>query len=147
MPESPALKQKIDLIARECVTMKLRLVNRVITNRYDEALRPLGLKASQLNILVAAAKLGLAQPAKVCEILQLDSSTLSRNVSRMRAKRWLQAVPAADGREQPFRLTAAGQRLLEKAAPLWQQAQNEVCGLLGSDGVAWLRRLAEKIET
>ena len=86
MPESPALKQKVDLIARECVTMKLRLVNRVITNLYDEALRPLGLKASQLNILVAAAKLGVAQPAQVCEILQLDNSTLSRNVSRMRAR-------------------------------------------------------------
>ena len=146
MAGSAGLKQKIDLMAHDCVAMRMRLVNRVVTNLYDEALRPLGLKASQLNILVAAAKLGLAQPAQVCEILQLDASTLSRNVARMRAKRWLEAVPADDAREQPFRLTPAGWKLLEKATPHWQRAQTKVSGLLGTDGVAWLGDLARRLE-
>src|SRR5437660_284440 len=83
---------------------RLRSLNRVITNRYDDALRPLGMKISQLNILVAAAKFGLARPADVCELLQLDTSTLSRNVERMRAKGWLEVVPDADARAQPFRV-------------------------------------------
>src|SRR6516162_3196973 len=48
--------------AGECIAVRLRLVNRVVTNLYDAALRPLGLKVSQLNILVVTAKLGLAQP-------------------------------------------------------------------------------------
>ena len=70
----------IDTIARTCIAVRLRLLNRVVTNFYDDALRPLGLKVSQLNILIVTAKLGLARPAQVCEILQLDTSTLSRNV-------------------------------------------------------------------
>src|SRR5262249_29663577 len=49
------------------------------------------LRASQLNILTVTGKLGLARPARVCEILQLDTSTLSRNVERMRAQGWLSA--------------------------------------------------------
>ena len=57
-------KRSVDMMAANCVAVRLRLVNRVITNLYDEALRPLGLKISQLNILVVAAKLGVAQPAK-----------------------------------------------------------------------------------
>src|ERR671922_2841545 len=113
----------IDAIAHTCIAVRLRLLNRVVTNLYDDALRPLGLKVSQLNILVVTAKLGLAQPAKVCDILQLDTSTLSRNVERMRAKGWLEIVPGADARTQPFRLTAQGRRLFEKTVPAWEQAQ------------------------
>ena len=80
----------IDVIARDCIAVRMRMLNRVITNLYDEALRPLGVKVSQMNILVATAKLVLARPAQVCEILQLDTSTLSRNVERMRARGWLE---------------------------------------------------------
>src|SRR5215467_15730861 len=90
----------IDAIARNCIAVRLRLLNRVVTNLYDDALRPLGLKVSQLNILVVTAKLGLAQPAKVCDLFRLDASTLSRNVERMRARGWLEIVPGEDARTQ-----------------------------------------------
>src|SRR6516225_5023210 len=99
-------------------------------------LRQLGLKVSQLNILVVTAKLGLAQPAKVCDILHLDTSTLSRNVDRMRAKGWLEVVPGEDTRTQPFRLTAQGRRLLERAVPAWEQAQQQAGELLDDEGIA-----------
>src|SRR5262249_46959219 len=135
----------IDTIARTCIAVRLRLLNRVITNLYDDTLRPLGLKVSQLNILVVTAKLGLAQPAKVCELLQLDTSTLSRNVQRMRAKGWLEVVPGEDARTQPFRLTGRGKRLLERAVPAWERAQQQASKLLGDDGVAVLNKTASKL--
>ena len=58
----------IDTIAKTCIAVRLRMLNRVVTNVYDEAMRPLGLKVSQLNILVVTAKLGVARPAAVCDI-------------------------------------------------------------------------------
>jgi DNA-binding MarR family transcriptional regulator len=137
--------QLAETISRTCVAGNLRRLNRVVTNFYDDALRPLGLKISQLNILVATARMGLAQPAKVCEKLQLDASTLSRNVERMRASGWLETVPAEDAREQPFRLTAAGKRLLERSAPAWEQGQKQAVDLLGADGMALLAKLAGKL--
>ena len=135
----------IDAIARDCIAVRLRMLNRVVTNLYDDALRPLGLKISQLNILVVTAKLGLAQPAKVCDILQLDTSTLSRNVERMRARDWLEVVPGEDARAQPFRLTAKGKRLLERAVPAWEEAQSQATEFLGHDGVALLSKAAGKL--
>jgi DNA-binding MarR family transcriptional regulator len=137
--------QVIDTIACRCIAGRMRLVNRVITGLYDNALRPLGVKASQFNILVVAGKLGLARPAEVCAILRLDTSTLSRNVERMRAQGWLEVVPAEDARTQPFRLTTQGKRLLEQAAPAWKKAQQEAENLLGDDGVALLGKLAGKL--
>src|SRR6516162_4678747 len=136
---------KVDTIARTCIAVRLRLLNRVVTNIYDDALRPLGLKVSQLNILIATAKLGLARPARVCEILQLDTSTLSRNVERMRAHGWLEVVPDEDARAQPFRLTHQGKRLIDKAVPAWEKAQGQARDLLGNEGIALLDKAATKL--
>ena len=135
----------IDAIARNCIAVRLRLLNRVVTNLYDDALRPLGLKVSQLNILIVTAKLGLARPAQVCEILQLDASTLSRNVQPLQAHGWLEVVPEEDARAQPFRLTPQGKRLIEKAVPAWEQAQRQATELLGAEGIAILHKAAAKL--
>src|SRR6476620_1324203 len=128
------MQAMIDKIASECVAVRLRMLNRVITNIYDNGLRPLDLKVSQMNILVAAAKMGTARPLEVCEYLHLDVSTLSRNVERMKARGWLEVVADADGRSQPFRLTPQGRKLLEKAVPAWSEAQQQVKKVLG-DGL------------
>src|SRR5438270_9090154 len=135
----------IDAIASNCVAVRLRLLNRVVTNFYDDALRPLGLKVSQLNILIVAAKLGPARPAQVCEVLQLDPSTLSRNVERMRAHGWLEVVPDEDARTQPFRLTPRGKRLIETAIPAWEEAQHQATTLLGDEGIALLDKAASTL--
>ena len=135
----------IDTISKTCIAVRLRLLNRVVTNFYDDALRPLGLRVSQLNILIVTARLGLARPAQVCEILQLDASTLSRNVKPLQAHGWLEVVPEEDARAQPFRLTAKGKRLIEKAAPAWEKAQRQAEQLLGEGGVALLTRAAGKL--
>jgi DNA-binding MarR family transcriptional regulator len=127
-------KTLIDTIAGECIAVRMRMLNRVVTNIYDDALRPLGVKVSQMNILVAAGRMGTARPAEVCERLHLDVSTLSRNVERMKARGWLEVIPDEDGRAQPFRLTAQGRKLLEKAAPAWKKAQQQAKEILG-DGI------------
>jgi DNA-binding MarR family transcriptional regulator len=135
----------IDTIARSCIAVRLRLLNRVVTNFYDDALRPLRLKVSQLNILIVTAKLSLARPAQVCEILQLDTSTLSRNVKPLQARGWLEVVPDEDARAQPFRLTPQGKRLIEKAVPAWEKAQRHATDLLGEEGIALLDKAAKKV--
>jgi DNA-binding MarR family transcriptional regulator len=140
-----AKNQVIETIAGTCIAVRLRLLNRVVTSFYDEALHPLGLKVSQLNILVVTAKLGLARPATVCQILQLDVSTLSRNVERIRARGWLEVLAGEDARTQHFRLTKEGRRLVERAVPAWEEAQRRATELLGREGIALLDKAAEKL--
>ena len=137
------MQAMIDQVASECVAVRLRMLNRVITNIYDDALRSLGLRVSQMNILVAAAKMGTARPIEVCEHLHLDVSTLSRNVERMKARGWLEVVPGDDGRSQPFRLTSQGRKLLEKAIPAWSEAQQQVSKSLG---VAFVEQLNQAVK-
>ncbi len=136
---------KIDRVARECIAVRVRALSRVVTNIYDDALRSLDLKVSQMNILVAAAKMGTARPIDVCEHLHLDVSTLSRNVERMKARGWLEVVPDEDGRSQPFRLTPQGRKLLETAVPAWSEAQQQVKKVFGDVFVEQLHHAMKRV--
>ncbi|MFC1757661.1 MarR family winged helix-turn-helix transcriptional regulator [Planctomycetota bacterium] len=138
-------KTTVDTVAGECIAVRLRMLNRAVTNIYDDALRPLGLKVSQMNLLVAAAKMGVARPAVVCEKLHLKVSTLSRNVERMKARGWLETVDDVDGRAQPFRITMEGKRLLNRAMSKWQAAQERAKEILGEDGVKVLMESVNRL--
>lgn len=136
----------IDRIASECVAVRLRMINRVVTNIYDDALRPLDLKVSQLNVLVATAKMGTVRPTDLGEFLHLDPSTLSRNLDRMKARGWLESVSDdQDGRSQPIRLTDQGRKLLDQAASAWEAAQARVTQLLGERVVDQLAEATQRI--
>jgi len=124
-----------DLVARECIATKLRRLNRAVTAVYDEALRPHGLKVSQMGVLVTVAKLGEASPGAVGRTLDLETSTLSRNVDRMRARGWLETVPTADARAHLLRVTPRGMRLLRDAHDAWCRAQERAGELLGEQGI------------
>ena len=128
-----------ELIAQECIAVRMRRLNRVITKLYDDALRPLGIKASQLNILVVIGRSGLVRPAEICKRLALEFSTVSRNADRMRARGWIEFVDdERDGRAHQLRLSDEGKRLIEKAKPAWEKAQLKAADLLGGEGVSAL---------
>src|SRR5690242_20824535 len=109
----PARNETPDaVIAAECLAVRVRTLNRAVTALYDDALRPLGLRVGQLNLLVAVARLGTAKPGDLCRILKMDKSTLSRDVEVMRRNGWLE-VDDSGGRARPVRLSPQGHALLE----------------------------------
>jgi DNA-binding MarR family transcriptional regulator len=122
--------------AEDCIAARLRRLNRIVTNIYDEALRPFGLKISQMNVLSAAADLDAARPASLCRRLSLDPSTLSRNLQILRRQGWIEFLEdSGDARAQPFRVTERGRDLLDRAQPAWSFAQQQAKQFLGADVV------------
>jgi DNA-binding MarR family transcriptional regulator len=130
-------------VVRDCIATRLRMADRVITKVYDDALRPLGLKVTQMTMLVVAEDRGLIRQSEVGARLRLDDSTLSRNLERMRANGWLEEVEGDDARVHSYRLTEAGRALLDRAIPAWRGAQAEARRLLGDAGVQALQSFAE----
>lgn len=128
------------VIATECLALRLRALNRLVTSAYDDALRPHGLRVGQLSILAAVACMKQAKPADVCAILCMDKSTLSRDVKVLQRQGWVEECLAEDGRTRPLRITAAGSRLLEKSLPAWRGAQAKAKKMLGEAGAAALFR-------
>jgi DNA-binding MarR family transcriptional regulator len=133
------------VLAEECIAVRLRLINRVVTGIYDEAFRPYGLRVSQMNILGVIALLGRASPAQVCQILHLEKSTFSRNAGRMQSKGWLEAVPEETGRAHRLTVTKEGNEILGKAFPAWREAQRKAISLMGEEGVTVVSRIAQTL--
>jgi DNA-binding MarR family transcriptional regulator len=128
-----------------CVAGCVRKLNRMVSAIYDGAFASAGLKTSQFNVLVSVANRKQARPAQLTKHLQLDESTLSRNVERMCARGWLRLVPDADRRSHLIEVTDKGQALIRKSLPAWQKAQAEVSRRLGTDTVAELRSALRKL--
>jgi DNA-binding MarR family transcriptional regulator len=143
--ESPPIQ--VQQIAEECIAVRLRLLTRAVTRLYNRALRPHGLTVSQMNILVAASCLGQARPQDICQILQLEKSTLSRDVERMRVQGWLKKSSGEDGRTSRLQVTTAGGKLLGTAIPAWREAQQQAMALLGEQGCAVLGRTAASLRS
>ena len=122
------------------------MLSRVITSIYDDALCEVGLKVSQYSVLRAVANQEDTQPAALAKHLEMDESTLSRNVARMCAKGWLRLETGGDdARTHQIGLTEKGTALLRKSYPAWQKAQNRVAKVLGSDGVEALHSVVKKL--
>jgi DNA-binding MarR family transcriptional regulator len=132
-----------EVIARDCIAVRVRALNRAVTALYDDALRPHGLRVGQLNLLVAVARMGTARPGDLCLVLRMDKSTLSRDVEVLRRNGWLEVDDSRGGRARPLRLTAAGQSLLESILPAWRLAQARALALLGDEGAAAVARIVE----
>jgi len=136
-----AMKYIDKTIARKCIAMRIRLLNRVVTKVYDDYLRPYGLRTAQMNILVAVSFMKSATPSEIERRLYLEKSTVSRNVDRMRQRGWLEFVPGKDGRSHQLQLTPQGGKLLSKTITPWKQAQQKAEALLGKEGVTSLSRI------
>jgi DNA-binding MarR family transcriptional regulator len=142
-----SLQATATLIVDECIAVRLRLLTRAVTKIYNQALRPHGLTVSQMNILVAVSYLGQAKQQEICQALHLEKSTLSRDLARMRERGWITEARGDDGRSSLLRVTARGGKLLQKALPAWQEAQQQATTLLGEREVAALGRAVKTLRS
>ncbi len=122
-------------IARACLASRARFLDRRLASIYERALRPLGLRRTQLTLLVAIARAGeRATPAVVGRALLLEKSSLSRELAHLRGLGLARVEVSPGRRMQRLSLTPAGGRALEAALPLWRKAQREARALLGREG-------------
>jgi len=141
------LIKTVDTIVSECLAVRIRLLNRTVTNIFDEVLRPVGVKVSQLNVLMVVAKYGPIAPGDVARRLNMEKSTLSRNVDRMRVHGWFKVTEGNAGRKSVLELAAPGRRLIKKALPHWKKAQAQTEALLGERGARSIHRVANTVWT
>jgi DNA-binding MarR family transcriptional regulator len=110
-------------IIESCACHKVRMAARAVTRAYDDALRPVGLRATQLSVLVAVAIDGAMSITELANFIGMDRSTLTRNLAPL-AERGLISL-GAEGWRRSRRLviTKKGRTCMEAAVPIWQQAQ------------------------
>ncbi len=142
---SKSVDRAADIIAADCLAVRVRLLNRTITAIYDDALRPLGLTTGQLNVLVIIAKRGPISPSEIAGRLNMEKSTVSRNLARIRDNGWITVAAGESGHKQRLTLNGRGKALLERALPAWEEAQTRTKALLGPRGADSIRSLGNTV--
>jgi len=120
-----------EMIPLPCACANLRRAARIVTQRYEQRLRPSGLKATQFTLLQALAIAGNISQGRLGDLLGLDSTTLTRTLALLRKKGWIQAKPGEDRREIRLTLTAEGRRKYQDTLQYWQSAQKQLRKVLG----------------
>ena len=120
--------------SRHCIAARVRLLSRMVTNIYDSALSPFGVKLNQMNILVVVYLAGEISHETLCKRLKMEKSTASRNIDRLKRRGWLAAVPVKGERKKYLKVTRAGEVLMEKVHNAWEEAQVKATELLGKEG-------------
>lgn len=115
-----------------CLCHHSRRAARAVTRAFDEAFQPLGLKASQFNILVAVGCRDGASATAIAAVLAMDRTTLSRNLRPLRDAGYLEVDEGAGRRAGRLALTPAGRTLLRQATGLWRAAQGRLTRNLGA---------------
>jgi len=129
-PDGELWRQVLD----SCGSFQLRRASRSVTQLYDDILQPVGLRSTQVVILVMLAleeEMGLARLARE---LVLSPSTLSRTLQPLQ-RDGLVSVASTGRRGKSARLTQHGHETLLAAVPYWQRAQQRFVDQVGDE--AW----------
>jgi DNA-binding MarR family transcriptional regulator len=122
-----------------------RRTSRALTQIYEEALRPLGLRATQLTILQVLARAGEVSQGQFGEMLAMDSTSLTRTLAIMRRAGWISEQRGEDRREWRIRLSSAGRSKLRRALPVWEKVQSRLRRKLGERGWESLLQLTHHV--
>ncbi len=133
-----ALAAQREAVLAACACTGLRKATRVVTQRFDAALRPCGLRATQLSLLLACATPEPTTIARVSDMLAIDRTTLTRTLRPLSRRGLIEIGRAEDRRLRLISVTEAGHHAIATALPLWAEAENAVAEALGWEPMAQL---------
>jgi DNA-binding MarR family transcriptional regulator len=135
----PPINQPLGIDQCNCFTM--RKAARRISRFYDAHLEPTGLRITQFLTLAALNELGSAAVNPLAERLDIERTAMGKMVGFLEGDGLVTIKPSpTDGRSRLIELTKKGSRLLEKAAPLWREAQRQFRQLNGAEKTTALRQ-------
>jgi len=127
----------------DCTCFRIRRLSRQITQLYDEALRPTGLRVTQFSMLSALRNGGPMTVAALAQGLGADPTSISRALRPVIAKELAVLSEGPDKRSKSVALTDLGQAKLDAANPYWETAQSKVASLLSPD---WRERFDHQLD-
>jgi DNA-binding MarR family transcriptional regulator len=128
-----------------CMCASLRRAARALTQLYEQALRPLGLRATQFTVLQALQLAGEVSQGELGQMLVMDSTSLTRTLEIMRRRGWIVKRPGKDQRERRLSLSPAGRERLRSATPAWEKAQARLRQQLGTEPWTEFLRLTNQV--
>ena len=118
-----------------CTCANLRRAARAASQLYDRHLRGAGINVAQFTLLQMLSRVGPISQGALGKRLSLDSTTLSRTLRPLEARKWIRSQPGKDRRQRHLVLTPSGQAQFERSVPFWERAQQALGAAAPGDGL------------
>lgn len=123
-----------------CLCLHTQRAARMLARRFDDALRPLGLKSGQFSLLMSLNRPHPPTLGSVAELLAMDRTTLTANLKPLERDELIEVRPdEKDRRARRLALTDRGRALLARAVPVWTRTHRDVESVLAAGGADRLR--------
>lgn len=130
-----------------CLNGKMKRLQRLVNNRYQNLLEPFGLKGSILSILFIIGKRPGINQKEIGKNLILDASTMSRDIKMLENKSYItKERDFVDKRNTIFYLSNEGKVLLEEVVPLWRKAHDEIHAILDEQSISIIDQTILKLK-
>ena len=127
-----------------CSSFKLRRLSRRVSQHFDHIVGEADLKTTQYSLLSHIVQLGPVRPGALAAAMEMDASTLTRNLQPLVAQGWAEIGPGDDGRSRFVTATAAGRAKRAQAQREWKRAQLAFNVRIGDARVARLHALVDE---
>jgi DNA-binding MarR family transcriptional regulator len=132
------------MAAADCFCLGARQAARKITRLYDGYMQKSGLRATQFTILSQLMLRGEMPIGKLADILGMERTTLTRNLTLLEQRKWVSIEAGDDPRSRVIAITAMGRGAVRRGFPHWSQAQAHVGKMLGADGQSAMKLLVSR---
>lgn len=116
---------------QDCIGAKMRKISRIIDNCYRKNLAEFEVTENQLTILMVLYKTKMIEQGQVGKILELERSTVSRNIKLLEKKN---LILRTNDYKPSIELTKKGHNLVETILPKWEKTMDEIHNLIGDKG-------------
>lgn len=137
--------QSASRIIEDCACHRVRMAARTVTRLYDEVLRPTGLRATQLIVLVAASAKESLSISALADFLGMDRTTLTRNLRPLEQDGLITIGAEGWKRSRTIGISEAGRERLRDAFPYWEKAQTALRRQLGSEDFSRVRSVLDDL--
>ncbi len=119
------------------------MLSRRISQHFDHFVASSGLKTTQYSLLSAIVRLGPLRPGDLARAMNLDASTLTRNLQPLIAAGWVVVGPGNDERSRLVEATGTGRDKRTEAQRAWKRAQLAFNERIGEAAVARLHAVVD----
>jgi DNA-binding MarR family transcriptional regulator len=133
MPASSMTATRAAAPTPACTCARLRRATRALTQLYDDAMAPAGLRVTQFSLLSTLAREGPIAISALASRQLLDRTALSRNLDPLLGKGLVEVVRGRDARTKEVAISRKGSAALRTAEPYWMRVQKEVTQRVGAD--------------
>jgi DNA-binding MarR family transcriptional regulator len=123
--------QEVEEAARACVCQNLRKTSRAITQFYDKLLAPSGINSTQLALLRTISIGNSSTISEISRKMYMDRTTLTRSLELLKKQDLIQIESSSDRRKRIVTITSKGKAQINKAFPLWENAQSIIMEKFG----------------